>query len=111
MVRTTETKTKSEIILCYYGDANRYTLFFINNTFRSNEFLLFENYSLSSSKLSSKNNKRYSKKYTKNKCVCFNEVIWLMAMKMRLKMKNRSNIYDINGPRPGHGHKYTKYKM
>ena len=40
-----------------------------------------------------------------------NEVIWLMAMKMRLKMKNRSHIYDINGPRPGHGHKYTKYKM
>ena len=34
-----------------------------------------------------------------------------MAMKMRLKMKNRSHIYDINGPRPGHGHKYTKYKM
>ena len=26
-------------------------------------------------------------------------------------MKNRSHIYDINGPRPKHGHKYTKYKM
>ena len=38
------------------------------------ELLLFENYSLSSSKISSKN-RRYSKKYTKNKCVCFNEVI------------------------------------
>ena len=37
MVRTTETETKSEIILCYYGDASRNTLFFINNTFRSNE--------------------------------------------------------------------------
>ena len=54
--------------------------FFINNTFTSNprlkltknyantmqhpeaELLLFENYSQSSSKLSSKNNKRYSKK-------------------------------------------------
>ena len=30
---------------------------------------------------------------------------------MRLKMKNRSNRYDINRPRPRHGHKYTKYKM
>ena len=26
----------------------------------------------------------------KNKCVCFNNVIRLMAMKMRLEMKNRS---------------------
>ena len=71
----------------------RYTLFFISNTFISNarlklaknqakttqhlevELLLFENYLLSSSKRSSKNIMRYSKKYTKNKCVCFNEVI------------------------------------
>ena len=30
---------------------------------------------------------------------------------MRLKMKNRSYIYDINRPRPRHGHKYTKYKI
>ena len=28
---------------------------------------------------------------------------------MRLKMKNRSHRYDINRPRPKHGHKYTKY--
>ena len=26
-------------------------------------------------------------------------------------MKNRSHRYDINRPRPRHGHKYTKYKM
>ena len=26
-------------------------------------------------------------------------------------MKNRSQGYDINRPRPRHGHKYTKYKM
>ena len=25
-------------------------------------------------------------------------------------MKNRSHTYDINGPRPRNGHKYTKYK-
>ena len=30
---------------------------------------------------------------------------------MRLKMKNRSQIDDINRPRSRHGHKYTKYKM
>ena len=39
------------------------------------ELLLFENYSLSFSTLSSKNNKLFSKNCTKNKCVCFNEVI------------------------------------
>ena len=39
------------------------------------ELLLFENFSLSSSTLSSKNNRRYSKKCTKNKCFCLNEVI------------------------------------
>ena len=26
-------------------------------------------------------------------------------------MKNRSHRYDINRPRPRHGHKYTKQKM
>ena len=36
------------------------------------ELLLFENYSLSSSTLSSKNN-WYSKKCAKNKCVSFND--------------------------------------
>ena len=35
------------------------------------ELLLFENYSLSSSMLSSKTNMRYSKKCTRNKCICF----------------------------------------
>ena len=29
---------------------------------------------------------------------------------MRLKMKNRSQTYDINRPRSRHGPKYTKYK-
>ena len=37
--------------------------------------MLFERYSLSSSKPSSKNSGRYSEKYTKNKCVSFNEAI------------------------------------
>ena len=34
-----------------------------------------------------------------------------MTMKMRLKMKNRSNRYDINRPRSRQRHKYTKYNM
>ena len=34
-----------------------------------------------------------------------------MALKIRLKIKTRSQIYDINWSRPRHGHKYTKYKM
>ena len=37
------------------------------------ELLLFENYSLSSSTLSSKNKRIYSKKRTKNKGVCLNK--------------------------------------
>ena len=75
------------------------------------ELSLFENYLLFSSSLSPKNNTKYSKKCTKIKYVCLNEVIRLMAMKMRLKMKNRSHIYDINRTRLRHGHEYTKYKM
>ena len=34
-----------------------------------------------------------------------------MLMKLRLKMKKRSQRYDINRPRPRHVHKYTKHKM
>ena len=30
---------------------------------------------------------------------------------MRMKMKNRSHIYDINRSRHRHGHRYTEYKM
>ena len=31
-------------------------------------------------------------------------------MRMKMKNKNRSNRYNINGPRSRHGHKYSKYK-
>ena len=34
-----------------------------------------------------------------------------MAIKMRLKMNNKSHRYDITRPRPRHGHKYTIYKI
>ena len=39
------------------------------------ELLLLRNYALSSSTLSSKNNKRYSETCAKNKCVCFHVII------------------------------------
>ena len=42
---------------------------------KSTELLLFENYSLSSSTLSSKNIKEHSRKCTKNKYICLNKVI------------------------------------
>ena len=35
----------------------------------------------------------------------------LVAMKMRLKVKNRSHIYNTNGTRARHGYKYTKSKI
>ena len=75
------------------------------------EVLLFENYLFSSYTLSCKHNRRCSKKCTKSKYDCVNEVIWLMTMKMELKMKNISSWYDKNWPKSRHGHKYTKYKM
>ena len=31
-------------------------------------------------------------------------------MKMRLGMKNKSLRFNINRPRPRHGHKYARYK-
>ena len=74
------------------------------------ELVLFENYSLSWSTLSTKNNRKYSKNVQKQ-VLLLNEVIWLMSKKIKLKMKNRSHRYDINRPRPRHGHKYTKYKL
>ena len=82
------------------------THFFINNTFISKARLKlvknwakakrhpearlspFEIFLLSSCTLSSKNERRY-KKCTRNKSICFNEIIWLMAMKMMLKMRSR----------------------
>ena len=53
------------------------------------ELLLFENYSFSSSMLSTNNNGRYFKICKKNKNDCLNEVIRLMRLNMRLKMEYR----------------------
>ena len=38
------------------------------------------------------------------------EIIGLIIMKMKMKMKNRSLRYDINRPRSRCGHEYCKYK-
>ena len=73
--------------------------------------MVLGNYVVSSSTLSSKDNRRYSKKYANNRYFYLNEDIWLMATKMKLKMKNRSSRYDINRPRRCHRLKYTKYKI
>ena len=115
-------------IFPYFDWTRRFTWFFISNTFISNtrlklakyqakakqhsetELLLFEIYTLSSFMLSSKTNMRYSKKCAKNKCFCFNDIMQIIIMKMRLKIKNGSHRYHLNRTRPTHGHKYTKYK-
>ena len=46
-----------------------------------------------------------------NKYVCFDRIMWLIMMKMRLKMKSRSHRYDLNSPQPRHENKFTKYKI
>ena len=68
------------------------------------ELLLSENHSLCSFTLSSKNNRRYSKKCAKT------SVSILIGLYMinydenetenKMKMKNRSHRYDMNRPRP-----------
>ena len=76
--------------ISYYPN-RKYTLFFISNTFISNnpkaELLVFEKHSLSSSSLSSKTNRAYSKIYAKNNYLCFNEVIRLIIMNVKTKKK------------------------
>ena len=46
----------------------------------------------------------------KNKCFCIHEVIRLVVMKMKRKMKNISHSYDIYRSRSRHGHKYSNCK-
>ena len=62
--------------------------------------MLFGNYSLSLSKLSSKNSGKYSKKYTKNKCVSFNEgenekIYHIYTAWMELGLDMVTNILNI----------------
>ena len=46
--------------------------------------------------LSSENNGTYSKKYAKKQVCLYHEIIRLITMKMKMKMKNGSHRYDIN---------------
>ena len=72
------------------------------------ELLLFENYLLSSSTLSSKNNRAYSKECAKKQVcllVCFNEIVWLIIMKV--KNKNRPHKCYIYRPTSTLGLTYT----
>ena len=57
--------------------------------------MLFENFSHSSSTLSSKTIGHILK------------IIRLIIIKMKIKIKNRSRRYDINRSRSRHGHKYS----
>ena len=52
----------------------------------------------------------YLKNKQKNICACIHEIIRLITMKTKRKMKNKSNRYDINRPNSRHGHKYSTYK-
>ena len=45
-----------------------------------------------------------------SKCVCIHEIIPLIIMKMKMKLKKKSQRYDINRPSSRHGQKYRKYK-
>ena len=63
------------------------------------EILLFEDYSHFSFTLSSKNNRAIVSVF-----------IWLIIMKRKTKMKNRSHKYDINRTWSRLYHKYSRYK-
>ena len=104
---------------------NIHTFLYIRNTFIRNtrlklakkikqmlhpELLPFENYSHSSSTLSSKNIGHILKNKQKNKYVRIHEIVWLIIGKMKVEMKNSSLRCDISRPRSKHGHKYSKYK-
>ena len=76
------------------------------------ELLLFENYLLSSSTLSSKNNRAYFKKCTKNQACLFVYCIWKICLLiiMKVKKNNGSHRYSINRATSRHGLTYTKYQ-
>ena len=70
------------------------------------ELLLFENYLLFSSILSSKSNIAYYKKWVKRQGYLFQWDLLII-----IKMKKRSHRYGINRLRPRHGHKCTIYDV
>ena len=43
--------------------------------------------------------------------MCIHEILCLIIMKMKMRIKKRSHRYDIYRPRSRHGHKYSKDKQ
>ena len=79
--------------------------------------MLFENYSFFRQRCyyivrgyREKNGKYILQKVWKITVLYFNEIIWLIKMKVKTIMKNRSHWYGINRRRPRDRLKYTKYK-
>ena len=97
-----------------------YTLFFISNTFVSNTRLATPGWNWPKIKQMLSNTLRLNfcylkiqvihshyhpkklghilKNKQKNKCVCIHEIVRLIIMKMKVKMKSRSHRYDMNKP-------------
>ena len=46
---------------------------------------------------------------TFHRLVFLNNAVWLMILKMKLKMESRSHRYDINKNKSRNGHKYSQY--
>ena len=69
------------------------------------ELLLFERCLLTSSLLSSRSNKAYSKKCAKMQVCPFSWVCPLLLIIMKMKIKKRLYRYDIHRLRPRHVHK------
>ena len=70
------------------------------------ELLLFENDSHSYPRYHLK----IIKIKQKSKFVCIHEIMRLIVMTMKIKIKDRSHRYDIIRPRSRHGHNCSKYK-
>ena len=108
-------------------NSTKYTLFFISNTFISKarlklggknqvmlrntlrlNFCCFNIIHILHPRNHSKIIGHIPKNKQRNKCVCVDEIVRLIVMKM--KVKRRSYKCDINRPRSWHGHKYSKNK-
>ena len=77
----------------------------LSNEHTEAELLLFENYAGYSYTSSHKIIDHILKNKQKNKCVCIHQIIQLIIMKMKVKMKNRSHRYDNKRPWSRDGHK------
>ena len=73
--------------------------------------MLFENYSHSSSMLSSKNNSTYSEKSAKEQVCLYSWNHMTNHSENEDEKKNISHKYDICRPRSRQGHNYSNYKV